>query len=137
MTTETGQRAGITISDADAKDFLTLDLRDILALIPEDGARWLWGVSGAEAVGPSAEALHSASDAGDTLSLVRLREIAAKITQTINGEFRSFRDGESEPWVVVRAVDSSTFDVISDDAVFLEKVRGRFKRVREYPPSEL
>ena len=137
MTNETGKKAGVTISDVDANGFLTFDLRDILALIPGDGAGSLWEVSGAEAVGPSAEVLHRVSDGGDTLILARLREISANVTQTINGEFRSYRPGESEPWVLIRAVDSSMFDVISDDAAFLEKVRARFERVREYPPSEL
>lgn len=53
------------------------------------------------------------------LSHPRLCEIAADLTQTIEGELRAYRPGESEPWLVIRAVDSSGFDVISDDPTLM------------------
>jgi hypothetical protein len=137
MTREQRARTGVSISDVDTRGVLSFDLRDILALVPEDAIDSSWQVSGAEAVGHSAEALHDASDAGVLLSHPRLCEIAADLTQTIDGELRAYRPGESEPWLVIRAVDSSGFDVISDDPTLIETVRRRFQRVREYPPSEL
>lgn len=137
MPHEQRPRSGVSISDVDARGVLSLDLREILALVPEDAIDSSWQVSGADAVGPSAEALHDASDAGVLLSHPRLCEIAADLTQTIDGEFRAYRPGESDPWLVIRAVDSSGFDVISDDLALIETLRRRFQRVREYPPSEL
>lgn len=136
--TGTGQhKVGLTISDADARGVLSFDLRDVLGLVPQSETDSAWEVSGAEAVGPSARDLHDASDAEVRLSHRRLCEIAAGLKQTLGGEFRSFRAGEPEPWLVVRAVDSSVFDVISSDPALIELVRRRFEHVREYPPSEL
>lgn len=116
---------------------LTFDLRDILALVPPASGDSTWEVSDAEVVGTCAEALHGASDAGARLTDRQLRQIAAGITQTINGELRAYRAGAREPWLVIRAVDSSSFDVISDDPVLIETLRARFERVTAYPPSEL
>jgi hypothetical protein len=130
-------RAGVTISDADPRGVLTFDLRDILALVPPASGESTWEVSHVEAVGASAEALHEAADTGARLTDQRLRQIAAGIMQTIDGELRAYRSGARSPWLVIRAVDSSSFDVISDDPALIETLRARFERVTAYPPSEL
>jgi hypothetical protein len=52
------------------------------------------------------------------------------LLQVIDGEFRAFEVG-SEPWVIVRAVDSSWWEVESEDGVALSAIRERLRNVDE------
>lgn len=52
------------------------------------------------------------------------------LLQVIDGEFRAFEEG-SEPWVIIRAIDSSWWEVQSRDASALDAIRHRFQNVEE------
>jgi len=56
-----------------------------------------------------------------------------RVLQVIDGEFDAFDDDQNKPWVIVRAIDSSFWEVESSDANVLAAVRGCFHRVEENP----
>ncbi|MEO0972716.1 MAG: hypothetical protein AAFX85_06435 [Pseudomonadota bacterium] len=79
--------------------------------------------------GDAAAAMHRLSDSSDPVPGAVLQSLAEAITQTIDGEFVGTLNGESEPWIVIRAIDSSAFDVMTDDDEVLSKLRVRFAQV--------
>ena len=124
---------GITILDRDAdRGGLAFDLADILDAIGDDAARTLWTCRAVACVGDErANALHEASERSDVLLGSVLLELARGVTQVIDGSFSGERYGEDEPWIRIRAVDGSAFDVESTSPSVLERVRARFEKVRD------
>jgi hypothetical protein len=57
------------------------------------------------------------------------------LLQVIDGEFRAFEAGR-EPWVIVRAFDSSWWEVESEDGVALSAIRERFQNIDEQPKAQ-
>ena len=55
-----------------------------------------------------------------------------RLLQLINGEFQAF--GKNGRWVVIRAVDSSWWEVWSDDQSALEAVRAKFRITEDASP---
>ena len=73
------------------------------------------------------------SDRGVSISGEELMRIVSGIIQTIDGDFEA-RDGEAEnAWLVIKAVDSSLFEVWSDDLELLRRVRETFQQVSDLP----
>jgi hypothetical protein len=54
-----------------------------------------------------------------------------QLLQTIDGEFEATEPGRLGPAVVIRAVDSSWWEVLSDDATVLAAIRQRFRVIEE------
>ena len=67
---------------------------------------------------------------GSRISGEELRSSLPNLLQVIDGEFIGV-EVSSPPWIVVRAVDSSWWEVLSEDAEILKAVRSRFKNVNE------
>jgi hypothetical protein len=115
-------------------NFLSFDLAQVLAILGPRTARssWsyrdLWFVTHDEQDLPE---LEQESDATQRLSGQELLAAADRILQVIDGEFAAFDRDESTPWVVVRAVDSSFWEVESADPHVLEAVRAGFKDVED------
>lgn len=129
---------GIAIRDADPnRPFLSFDLTDLLDVVGADAVGSTWILRNVECVGrPSSdavEALHRASDKSEELSGERLVALAREIIQVIDGEFIGRRSAESDPWIVITAVDSSWFDVETTDETLLLKLRARFNEVSDLP----
>jgi hypothetical protein len=123
---------GLTIRDKDNRNVLTFDLKDILLLLGQKGLTSTWSLTGLEVVdGDSAEELHGLSDSGQVVSGERLKELVNKISQTIDGEFSASLGDYLEPWMLIRAVDSSGFDVITADRNVYRKIKSRFSDVVE------
>lgn len=121
---------GVTISDTDSRGFLSFDLRDILRLLGSRGLASMWHVRGVECIGgEAADALHRVSDSGELLDGSRLESLARDITQVIDGEFSGRLPDSQDVWIVIRAVDSSAFDVLTDDESILHALIGHFARV--------
>jgi hypothetical protein len=59
----------------------------------------------------------------DLLQLSRLRQV-------IDGVLESVLAAEAQPWVVLRAVDSSWWEAYSDDAHALEALKRTFRDIR-------
>lgn len=125
---------GITISDLNDQNVLTVDLVDVLRLLGDVLVQTRWKLSGVEALGGSAaEKLQRLSDAQGEVSGQTLLELAAEVDQVVDGEFQGFRGNDLSPWIVIRAVDSSSYDVLTDDHRIVEQIRGRFSTVSEIP----
>jgi hypothetical protein len=120
---------------------LALDLREILAALGPRAHATYWTVSDVassdqalDATGDGADALEELALSGERTAGTRLIDIARTVSQTIWGEFRGYSDkAAAEPWIVIVAVDSSWFEVRSDDAAALAGIRGAFKDVRSAP----
>jgi hypothetical protein len=124
---------GISISDATETGALSFDLKEILPLLGPDAARSNWRVREVEATGDGASELHRVSDEGATLTLSQLVELAESLLQTIDGEFSAYLPEAETPWLVIRAVDSSAFDVYSNKPDVLNRIRSSFRYVSDVP----
>jgi hypothetical protein len=127
--------SGVTIRDLKPdRSGLAFDLIDILVLLGADAQRSNWTVPYVECVGgEAAAALDAASEAQEQLTGMRLIELARGLVQTIDGEFIGSLPGEAARWIVIRAVDSSAFDVETDREDVLRLLRARFLCVEEIP----
>ncbi len=121
---------GLSITDK-SRGFLTFDLIDILKLLGPAGRESEWKISGVESTGEAADELESLAEKGGVVKGSKLFDLASRIVQVIDGEFVATKDGGGRPWIVVRGVDSSTFDVFTDDVGIRAAIRERFREVAE------
>jgi hypothetical protein len=68
---------------------------------------------------------------GGSVSGNTLHDGLEQLLQTIWGEFEATEPGVQVASVVIRAVDSSRWEVVSDDAAVLASIRRRFRVVEE------
>jgi hypothetical protein len=108
---------------------LGFDLRDVLQALGPRVSSSVWAigdnlnyVSRDESDIP---ALHRDELRGDELI-----SGLPNLLQVIDGEFKA-SDAETQPWVVVRAIDSSWWEIISDDVATLDSIRNRFQNVSQ------
>jgi hypothetical protein len=121
----------ITITDKDADGFLSVDLVDLLralAPIPEDVE---WCVANLELASSTTDELYDIERRNATLTISQLDRLAHECGQIINGEITACSSGTKTPVLVLRAVDSSAWDVSADDQEMLARVRRAFSQVRE------
>lgn len=128
---------GITILDKspDGK-VLSFDLKDILGVIEPRVRSLRWRLEGIECLGEGADKLHKFSDSDEPLSGGELIELSRQVYQVIDGDFHGYRGeapGPDNPWLIIRAVDSSAFDVECNDLSVLESVKSRFSKVIDIP----
>jgi hypothetical protein len=126
---------GVTILDRDpSSGVLSFDLKDILSVLGDDAERSTWTVRDVECLGgDAATALHHASDAREVLGGNRLADLARDVGQIIDGEFSARLPNEEAPWIMIRAVDSSAFDVETDREDVLAALKAKFDRVEDLP----
>ena len=124
---------GVSISDRLPTGVLCFDLIDILDLIGEDAVRSEWKVSGLECLGQRADEFHAIADAVTPISGAALRSLAHGIYQTIDGRFEAFLPTTDTPWLIIRAADSSCFDVETEQPDILDQLRKRFSAVVDLP----
>ncbi len=122
---------GITISDTIADGILAFDLIDILAVLGAEAIAAQWQISGVECFGEAAEQLHQYSDAELALSGEELLNLAAKVTQVIEGTFAGYRLGDSSPWIIIDAVDGSAYDIQTSEEQILHQLRQKFRAVSD------
>lgn len=123
---------GAIIRDVDDRNILTVDLEKILGLFAQAAESSQWQVSDVEAIGEAAAGeLHELSNENAIVPGSRLMRLASEINQIIDGKFSGYRPGESEPWIVISAVDSSFFEVFTDVVSVLNQIRERFNDVED------
>jgi len=123
----------VTIHDSTPNDVLSFDLADLLRIAGPSVRESTWRCHAVEAIGPQADLLHAASDNGRSLSGDELIDIATEVTQIIDGDFVAERSNEGAPWLVIRAVDSTVYVVITNDHALIERIRAKFRDVRDSP----
>ncbi len=115
---------------------LSFDLVDILTVLgaPVIESRWrvrnLWYVSHA---GTDIAAYTRAEAAEELLDGREMVAAAHQARQVLDGEFEALRGGAEHPWLMLRAVDGSWWEVYSDDPSALRKLRAAFRDVEEIP----
>ena len=124
---------GITITDQTTDGFLSVNLIDILEAIAPGVLSSKWQISNLECLGEAAEKLYQIADSEECISGELLLQLAADITQVIDGKFAGYRLNESQPWLIVTAVDSSAYDVETVEEKILGQVRQQFQQVSELP----
>lgn len=129
---------GIQIKDAapSARGVrLVFDLKDILAIISDFVPSHRWRCQ---------DVVYTGTVEGE-FTMVRLppREFsgyefssfASAISQTIDGTFEALENDSETPWLIIRAVDSSWFEVWSLYGEVLERIKRHFASVRDIPAN--
>jgi hypothetical protein len=109
---------------------LAVDLIDILR--PKEAnvrASW-WRLAHVECVGPLADEFMQLGDEEATVSGEELLRLAAGVDQVIEGDFEAYWPGEAAPWLVVHAVDSTFYEIITKDRDLLTQLKARFHMVQ-------
>ena len=127
---------GLRIKDLAEGGYLAFDLRDLLSVIAAaaESSRWrctdLWCIP-IEPIGEGELKLQY--DSGSLITGSTLSALAERTRQVIDGEFRAYRGSPTseEAWLVIRAVDSSFWEVFSDDDNVLRQLRVRFHDVQD------
>ena len=121
----------------DLDDFgLAFDLRDVLlVLAPRSlAAKWTIRTPDAwsfEATGAGGERLEELAEVSAQISGDELLAIADYTVQVIWADFvGALFDEPSQEWLIIRAVDSSFFEIETSDPAALATIRSAFKDVR-------
>lgn len=122
----------ITISDKTTTGVLGFDLRDLLQLLGSKAANMQWLVmKDVDCIGPRAEELRGLATRAVRVESRALAAIATGITQVVDGEFCGYEESRPAPTIILRAVDSSSWDISSDRDAILDIFRQHFRAVFE------
>ncbi|MFZ6028558.1 MAG: TY-Chap domain-containing protein [Chloroflexota bacterium] len=94
-------------------DFLAYSLSDLLTSLGELALVSSWLPSAVEAYGVNGEVLEAYSDKQQSIKGDELLYIVMSIDNIADGYFSAFRNNETEPWLVVRAIDNSIYKYMS------------------------
>lgn len=121
---------------------LALDLRDLMTLLSPLSIQADWQISKIksadvgydwfDATGDGGEALERFADQDLRLTGRELDKLAHETDQVIWGEFSGFLPTDvKEPWITIRAIDSTFYEVITSDEDTVSKIHTRFEDVRQ------
>lgn len=124
---------GLTICDLDATaSHLAFDLVDVLEAIGPKAMRSWWHgqtVEVNEFLGGRVPDLHG-------WFIGQLLWELSRDVQVVNGLFEGSTVKGAAPWIRIRAVDSTCFDVETEDEEVLEVLKGRFREIRDLESGE-
>lgn len=109
----------------------SVDLKEILEAIGEKGKEGYWKILNLDCIGKSAETLLELSDERKQIPGQEFHEMFSGVTQTIEGECECYKQDAASPWILIRAVDGTEFDIETEDLELLETFRRRFNGVRD------
>jgi hypothetical protein len=114
---------------------LEFDLAEVLTALGERVATSQWRVRGLWYTSRDEKDIEPLDRLGNGASIdgADLLECLPRLLQVIDGEFAATTHDASSPWVIVRAVDSSWWEVLSDDPAVLAAIRSRFRAVEFFP----
>jgi hypothetical protein len=129
---------GIRIEDGTSKDpsadlpagqvgGLNFDLAEILVAIGDGARSSEWLIGDLDCFGESHAEFVAAYEAALPISGERLLDLAQRISQIIDGEFAAQAGPAAEPWLVIKAIDSSWWEVWTDDEHTRASLRRRFR----------
>lgn len=126
---------GIDVHDTSPDGrFLAVSLSQILDAIGIKALDSSWALSSIEfTAAAGSEPLHALENTEGLMPGRRLYELSLRVIQFIDGYFRAYATDCTEPWLVIRAVDSSAYFVFSTDEAALVRVKNRFLKVRDIP----
>jgi hypothetical protein len=128
----------LRIHDCSRSNGLEFDLRHLLDALAPQSLQASWSISpvGAqffEATGSGGAKLEAMSETNDRVAGRMLAKVALETLQVIWGEFAGFLPTNSEqPWVTIRAIDSTFYEVATLDEQVVRRVESSFKDVRPF-----
>jgi hypothetical protein len=124
----------VTIHDLDPRGFLAFDLVDILSCLGPTIRDYEWIVSGLECTSQDAQALcdevQKNSGSGLRMTTEELQAAAKRFGQTIEGVFTGTPAHGTKEEILIRAVDTSYFEVMTHSQERIVALHGCFKDVR-------
>jgi len=118
---------------------LTFDLSEVLEALGQNARSWVWRGRDIHYVSRDERdvaVVHALAE-GRAVAGADLLAGLEELLQVIGGEFEAIEPGKEAPSVVVRVVDSSWWEVLSDDAAVLAAIRRRFRVVEEDGSGDL
>jgi hypothetical protein len=129
--------------------YLTFDLKDVLAALGDRVWQWTWCVLELDAIGHEIEPFCQSVDSqpnGFWVDTAEFLMLADRIVQTISAQFLAFRRDvdrtelqsedlnsarfpQNEIQLVIRAVDSSYFEVYAKEESIVRAINSRFSSV--------
>ncbi len=109
----------VSIRDSDSQGNLMFDVADVIHALGDTARQLVWRATCVEAFGRAKQQLEGWGDAGSLKSGEEFAKLADDIDQIVEGEFIGRVSPEGRILLIIRAVDSSYFDVLflSDFAV--------------------
>jgi hypothetical protein len=139
----------LRIYDYRENGVLALDLRDLIDLLAPRSLEANWTVSPVRLIypklgpmdefmmtglgNPGQDQLEQLAASGLSVNGANLAEAAYEAWQIIWGQFTAFLPERTDAWVVIRAIDSTFYEVTSSDEVVLSAIRSTYKDVRVAP----
>ena len=120
---------GVEIHDSHPRGHLAFDLEDILKCLGDEALARTWTCSGVECNTEKGRELERLADAGEQVPGRALLELAERTDQVIEGHFRGRRPGEAHDSLIVKAIDSTLWEVFGPDDC-LVRIRSAFSDVR-------
>jgi hypothetical protein len=123
---------------------LALDLRDLIDLFAPRSLESSWIVSPVSleyptlgrtldefmVTGQGGDQLERLAASGSSVSGLILAEYAHATNQVIWGQFVATHPEQADAWVVIRAIDSTFYEITTSDDAALAKIRSAYKDVR-------
>lgn len=120
---------------------LAVDLRDLLRLLAPRSLEANWIVSTVKSSRPGHEWFEATGDGGDQLTELAqkdarlsgsdLADLAEQTQQVIWGEFVGLHPTQPDrTWVTIRAVDSTFYEIDTDDDTVLSMINATYKDIR-------
>src|SRR2546425_881570 len=111
-------------------------LAEILLVLGRAVIGLIWRLQIAEvAPEPGSAGLNQATDA-EGLSTLDVLHLVAPDVQIIDGEVQGFRGDDSSPVLVIRAVDSTSWDVVAADTEILAVIRAAYPDAADLPKDQ-
>lgn len=129
---------GIKIQDTrPGGGWLCFGLSDILDVIGEPALSSEWRCLNLWCIATRDETVYEFRERRLRFTGKELFEFAARVQQTIEGEFIAKKQGSNKAWLIIKAVDSSWFEVWSSKPKLLEEFKSRFTKVSSIPNAGL
>jgi hypothetical protein len=131
---------GITFPIARQKNRHSFDVKDVLPFLGNAIFGSNWRCKWVECIGESAEELHRVSDEAKEVDGREFVELITHLQQTIDGRFIAYLKGQTIPWLVIDIIDSTYFDIWTEDKAILQDLSNQLRKVqvlpKEYAPRE-
>jgi hypothetical protein len=134
--------AKLEIWDLHERGYLAFDLRDLMRLLAPRSLAALWTVvcpensevEALEATGEGGVELERLAKKGAQITGTELAAIAERTNQVIWGEFVGSLPS-NEQWIVIRAFDSTFYEIITADDAVLDTLQATFRDIRLPKPD--
>jgi hypothetical protein len=101
-------------------DFLAFELSDLLSMLGEPALCSLWHCINIEAYGPNADEIHTVSDELQLIEGRDLLRIVSNIDNIADGYFNAYHHAETQPWLIIRAIDNEIYEIESHDPIIAQ-----------------